>query len=327
MLEAAGLDSTGFGGRNLVAELRDQRRSDGSFRSWPNLTAYGILALAAAGEPDASLRRSARWLASVQNDDGGWGAVVGAPSDSDSAGAVAQSLAAAGAGKALDRAVRYLRQVQRADGGWALTESAPTNTQSTAWAVQGLVAGGLNPAGVTRNGRGPIDYLAARQVSDGHFRYSSSSDQTPVWVTAQALLAVNRAAFPLAVVPRSATGGASQGTASSGGGSRASAGSPSAGAAGAGAQPRRQAGNRPEAAGARRNPGDRPAGTNPQPPARGTAQATATAAYAESEPTAAAPDGAAEDDQGSSGKWVAAAFGGGVIALLAGFWWYRRRLP
>ncbi len=110
VLEAAGLDSTGFGGRNLVAELRDRRGSDGSFRSWPNLTAYGILALAAAGEPDASLRRSARWLTSVQNEDGGWGAVVGAPSDSDSAGAVAQSLAAAGAGKALDRAVRYLRQ-------------------------------------------------------------------------------------------------------------------------------------------------------------------------------------------------------------------------
>ncbi len=37
---------------------------------------------------------------------------------------------------------------------------------------------------------------------DGHYSYSASSDQTPIWVTAQVLLATERKAFPLAAVPR-----------------------------------------------------------------------------------------------------------------------------
>ena len=35
-----------------------------------------------------------------------------------------------------------------------------------------------------RGGRSPLDYLASLQAADGHYRYSRSSDQTPVWVTA-----------------------------------------------------------------------------------------------------------------------------------------------
>ena len=42
-----------------------------------------------------------------------------------------------------------------------------------------------------------LDYLLARQDSDGHFKYSSSSDQTPVWVTAQALPAMAGSSFPI----------------------------------------------------------------------------------------------------------------------------------
>ena len=47
-------------------------------------------------------------------------------------------------------------------------------------------------------GRSGLDYLAARRAGDGHYRYSSSSDQTPVWVTGQALAAAKLKAFPLA---------------------------------------------------------------------------------------------------------------------------------
>ena len=58
--------------------------------------------------------------------------------------------------------------------------------------------------GERRRRQEPLDYLAARQAEDGHYRYSASSDQTPVWVTAQALAAVAGEAMPLAVPPRAA---------------------------------------------------------------------------------------------------------------------------
>jgi hypothetical protein len=78
------------------------------------------------------------------------------------------------------------------------------NAQSTAYATQGLIAAGLSPPSVREGGRSPLDYLAGVQAHDGHYRYSSTSDQTPVWVTGQALLAVKGAAFPLGPVPRAA---------------------------------------------------------------------------------------------------------------------------
>ena len=48
-LEGAGVDPRGFGGRDLVAELRKRRSRSGSFEGQVNLTAFGILALRAAG--------------------------------------------------------------------------------------------------------------------------------------------------------------------------------------------------------------------------------------------------------------------------------------
>ena len=48
-LEGAGVDPRGFGGRDLVAELRRRRSRSGSFEGQVNLTAFGILALRAAG--------------------------------------------------------------------------------------------------------------------------------------------------------------------------------------------------------------------------------------------------------------------------------------
>jgi hypothetical protein len=76
------------------------------------------------------------------------------------------------------------------------------NTQSTAWAVQGMIAVGADPASVKANGRSALDYLEGLQAGDGHFRYSSDSDQTPVWVTGQVLVAAAGEDFPVTVAPR-----------------------------------------------------------------------------------------------------------------------------
>jgi energy-coupling factor transport system substrate-specific component len=202
ILRGAGLDPRHFHGHDLVARLVARRGGDGSWGGQVNPTAFGILALKAAGAT-AGNSRSAGWLRDHQNQDGGWGFAPGSVSDPDSTGAVLQALAAGGSRAGMGGGISYLRTVQRPGGGFALS-SGPVNAQSTAWAVQGLVAAGVSPASVRKGGRSPLDYLAAMQTSDGHYRYSSSSDQTPVWVTGQALMAVNHAAFPLAPVPRKA---------------------------------------------------------------------------------------------------------------------------
>ena len=116
-----------------------------------------------------------------------------------------QALVAAGRGRTptVSRAVRFLARGQNPDGGYPLQPGGPSNAQSTAWAVQGLVAAGRDPDRQRRNGaKSPIAYLRSLVTSSGKVRYSRTSAQTPVWVTAQALSALARKPFPLAPVPR-----------------------------------------------------------------------------------------------------------------------------
>jgi hypothetical protein len=201
VLRGAGLDPRHFQGHDLVRRLVARRGGDGSWGGQVNPTAFGILALWAAGARAGS-SRSAAWLRANQNGDGGWGFASGAASDPDSTGAVLQALAASGKRAGIRPGVRYLRNAQRSGGGFALAGGA-VNSQSTAWAVQGLVAARVSPSSVRTGGGSPLSYLAATQAPDGHYRYSQSSDQTPVWVTGQSLAAVSGKAFPLAPVPRS----------------------------------------------------------------------------------------------------------------------------
>lgn len=307
VLEAAGLDSRRFAGRDLLARLLARRGADGSWGSQVNGTAFGVLALEAAGRR-AGNGRSAAWLRGAQNPDGGWGFAAGASSDSDSTGAALQALAAAGGSSgAITRGVGWLRGAQRAGGGFALA-GGPVNAQSTAWAVQGLVAAGVAPARVRRGGRSPLDYLASVQAGDGHYRYSRSYDQTPVWVTGQALQAASRKAFPLAVVPRSPRSRAGRRPAGSGGGAGGGIATPQGPAAG-GAAPAE-----PPAAPGAGEPG--PDGEAPFAPPRA---ADPDAAVVESE----GGSGAADDEDPVLPELAAAS----LVALVAigGLWLLRRQ--
>jgi energy-coupling factor transport system substrate-specific component len=197
-LEGAGVEPREFGGRNLVAALLARRRPDGSYEDWPNSTAYAVLALRSAGI--ANVSDSLEWLREVQNEDGGWGDAAGTPSNPDGTGAVLQALAPSS--QASERGVGYLRQVQQPGGGFRLGGNGALNTQSTAWAVQGLLAAGANPAQFKRGGASAYEYLEGNQDPDGHYRYSSKSDQTPVWVTGQVLVAAAKKYLPLEAPPR-----------------------------------------------------------------------------------------------------------------------------
>jgi energy-coupling factor transport system substrate-specific component len=197
-LEGAGVEPREFGGRNLVAALLAKRRKDGSYEDWPNSTAYAVLALRAAGI--ANVADSVAWLRGAQNEDGGWGDVEGSPSNADGTGAVLQVFSPSS--QAAKRAVGYLRQVQQPGGGFRLGGNGALNTQSTSWAVQGLLAAGADPAEFKRGGKSAYEYLEDNQDPDGHYRYSSKSDQTPVWVTGQVLVAASKKYLPLAAPPR-----------------------------------------------------------------------------------------------------------------------------
>ena len=185
-LEGAGVDTHSFGGHDLVSALVNRRAGNGSWEGWPGTTAYAVLALRAAGD-SGGLDASLSWLSKVQNSDGGWGDERGKPSTPDNTGAVMQAMRSS---KISQRGWLFLRGSQLSSGGFALGSSGPANSQSTAWAAQGMIAIGTDPGSICSGGNSALDYLLARQDSDGHFKYSSSSDQTPVWVTAQVLPAM-----------------------------------------------------------------------------------------------------------------------------------------
>jgi hypothetical protein len=215
-LLGAGSDPREFGGRNLVADLHDRRRDNGSFLGWPNSTAFAVIALRAADSAGGT-DKSLDWLRKVQNDDGGWGNEPGQRSDAEATGSVLQALSPSS--KAAKRALGYLRDAQQGNGGFRVGGNGAINTQATAWAVQGILAAGADLGSFKQQGTTALDYLAANQAADGHYRYSKSSDQTPIWVTGQVLVAVARDYFPIAAVPRKPKPAGSSSSAGTGGAS------------------------------------------------------------------------------------------------------------
>jgi energy-coupling factor transport system substrate-specific component len=192
-LAAAGTSPRSFARQDLVAALQRRVGSDGAVLGQVNLTAFAILALrgAGVGANAPALRRAGAWLARQQNRDGGFGFLTrGLGSDVDDTAAAMEALAALGGnGAALGRAAHYIRQAQNADGGLPQQRGGSSNAQSTAWAIQGLLAARV-PLGALRRGGSPtpLAYLRSLVAPDGSVRYSRTSTQTPVWVTATAVL-------------------------------------------------------------------------------------------------------------------------------------------
>jgi energy-coupling factor transport system substrate-specific component len=324
-LSGAGVDAHRFAGHDLAARLAGRRRPDGSYQGWPNSTAFAVMALRATGS-GSGIPRSLAWLRRVQGDDGGWGAVPGAPGDPDSTGAVLQALG--GGSRAARGGVRFLRRSQQSGGGWGLAASGPVNSQSTAWAIQGLLAAGVNPSSVKHGSHSGLDYLSARRASNGHYRYSSSSDQTPVWVTGQVLVAAQLKPFPLAAVPRatgSSSGGSGHAGASGSGGYGPAAGGKGGAGTGKGAahpsltRHSRQGHGKVSADGSARSGAKRSAGATPPP-------ATAPGHPQNASATTNTANTSQNGEGGTNSPMVpiAIALGAGGL-VLGGGWWANRR--
>jgi energy-coupling factor transport system substrate-specific component len=200
---ACGASSYSFAGRDLVAEVLKARDSDNSFEHLVNLTSFAIFALRAVGHSPSypAIRDAAGWIEQQQNSDGGFSfGEHGSSSDVDDTGAALQALVDAGARNAriLDAAAGYLIRSQNLDGGFPQQSGGESNAQSTAWAIQGLIATGRHPNTVRRRGsRSPVGYLESLLAPGGSIRYSRTSSQAPVWVTAQALIALAGKTFPV----------------------------------------------------------------------------------------------------------------------------------
>jgi energy-coupling factor transport system substrate-specific component len=197
------LPGGGVGG-DLIQRLLAFRASDGSFSHLANLTAFGVLALRAAGYGAGrpALAHAASWLARQQEADGGFGfAGRGGGSDIDDTAAAVQALRGAGSryAPAISRAIAFLRRSQALDGGFPQERGGPSNAQSTAWAIQAFAAAGVDAGSVRRQGsRSPLAYLQTLLAPDGSVRYSRTGAQTPVWVTAQALTGFAERPLPVA---------------------------------------------------------------------------------------------------------------------------------
>jgi energy-coupling factor transport system substrate-specific component len=200
---AAGQSARRFGGHDLIGALERRVGADGSVSGQVNLTAFAVLALRADGVRPA--RRTFSWLERQQDGDGGFSfAGAGGSSDVDDTGAVLEALGGAG-GRAPGvraRAIAYLRAQQDGDGGFPSEPGGESNAQSTAWAVQGLDAAGVNPGALHRHrARSPLAYLRSLIAADGQIAYAAGNRQTPVWVTGEALMALEGKPLPLSAPP------------------------------------------------------------------------------------------------------------------------------
>jgi len=188
---ALGKNPASFAGRNLVRALRSTVAANGRIGPYSNSTYWGVLAFRAAGARLPS--RSLAYIRSLQGTAGGYGYAPGTGADSNDTAAAVMALRSGGipcAWKAVAHAYDYMHSLQRSDHGYALNISAGSDSQSTSWVIQSRIKCGLANSGA-------LGYLADRKRTNGSYEYRAGLVQTPAWVTAQVLPAVNGRAYPI----------------------------------------------------------------------------------------------------------------------------------
>ncbi len=246
VVDAAGTSPHNLGGVDLVRQILERKRPDGSFAHEAggagtiNDTIFAILSLSLVPEPAAgeAVQQAAGWLIAQQEPDHGW--PLACPrsqpacepeSNVEMTGAALEALRAAGdhgtpaqraaLEPARSSALEYLKEAQDADGGFAeLPGAAESNVDSTAWVVQGIWAAGQNPKTWTREGTSPnpLAYMESLQQPNGSIRWKASKDSYPLFNTAYVTPALAGRWLPILPVPRSPTAPVTQGDGEAGSG-------------------------------------------------------------------------------------------------------------
>jgi hypothetical protein len=189
---ALGKNPASFAGRNLVRSLRSTVAANGRIGRYSNSTYWGVLAFRAAGATLPS--HSLAYVRSLQGTGGGYSYAPGTAADSNDTAAAVMALRSGGIPcnwKAVGHAYDFMHGLQRSDHGYALGgASAVSDSQSTSWVIQARIKCRL------ANG-GALTYLADRKRTNGSYEYRAGLVQTPAWVTAQVLPAVNGRAYPI----------------------------------------------------------------------------------------------------------------------------------
>ncbi len=203
-IEAAGDDSTDFGGADLWAPIEDtaettQLVEGGAFY-------LSLVVLAAVAVDSERIDEFTQLLVAQQVADGSWSfSPDAAPGDGDTntTSLAIQALVAAGdvEDPAIGTGLDYLETARAADGGYAFSPSLDGTTvvpdaNSSALVLQALIAT-LTPAD-DASFVADADALAAFQNDDGQFRYTDDQPEDNLLATVQALPAIAGLAYPIA---------------------------------------------------------------------------------------------------------------------------------
>lgn len=166
---------------------------------------WALLALASAGKAGSEqAQKSARFILQHQNADGSWSAsTTGVETCADNTAIAIVALVAAGYDKetkAIRNGLAYLKSVQQHDGGFSYL-FVPSNAASDAWVIQALRMTGVDPLEY-RAGEGDVmAHLKSLQQPDGSFGWTNNDVNSPLLMTAYAILALAGKGFPVAYEP------------------------------------------------------------------------------------------------------------------------------
>jgi hypothetical protein len=161
---------------------------------------WAIIALNAAGEVKSShVSNSVRFILDHQNPDGSWGtSTTGIEIGPDNTAAAIISLLGAGEPRdsaAIKKAIHYLNTVQNPDGGFPYL-FVPSNAATDSIVMQSLSAYSedLLVKGMNRN---VVAHLLSLQETDGSFKWTETSSEAKLMMTAHAVPALLGKQFPI----------------------------------------------------------------------------------------------------------------------------------
>lgn len=195
-----------FQGINIKEKIISFQQPNGQFaqtneEGMINAHIWSIIALASAGNDIPNKNKAAEWLMENQNQDGGFGWVVGELSDPDDTGVAITALVLLGgnpqSSPAIQKALSYLKTQQDEGGGFRWT-GQKSNAATDSWVIQGLLAAGADPASQWQvKGGNPFTHLLSLQNDDGSFNWTRELKSSPVLMTAYAIMALTHNPLPV----------------------------------------------------------------------------------------------------------------------------------
>lgn len=203
---AAGLDPTGFAGRNLLQDLQcTYDPTTGAYNSQIFNDALAILAIPAGKAP----QKAVSYIVAAQQTDGGWEFSPGFHSDTNTTAIVLMALKAAGGltTTVKAKALVYLKTEQQPSGGFEYTAgTGNSDPDSDGLVIEGLLAAGEDPTATSWSidGQNAVTDLLTFQYPNGGFGYSrpgSSASAAPdAFSTTQPLPALASKFLPVRAI-------------------------------------------------------------------------------------------------------------------------------